>query len=146
MRKLFRFKYEPCKGDCYAWCDHLPQELNKLPTIRRTLTVEMMVKAHDRLCDNPEYSFGIDVNQQEGIFVGHFRTPEGTDVYASKSFEQAVHVLCDMVMQANIPPLSGACQYGDNGAEDLGREILKACTDEEYRKAHHTNCPCKKVA
>ena len=145
MRKMFRFKYEPCKGDCYVWCDSLPEELNKLSEEKRRLIVELMVKAHDRLCDNPDYSFGIDREDSSGMFVAHFRTPAATDTYLNSSFAESVETICAEVMKADIPQVSGACSYGDNGAEDLGREILRACTDLVYRKDHHDNCPCAKA-
>lgn len=146
MRKLFRFKYEPCNGTCYAWCDHLPNELMKMDEEQRHLTIRTMVAAHDRLCDNPDYSFGVDLDHNTGIFVAHFRTPTNTEIFANISFADVVKEVTDQVMSTEIPTISGACTYGDNGAENLGAEILKACLDLDYRQAHHDNCPCLKVA
>lgn len=31
MRKLFRFKYEPCNKTCYAYCSKLMKELRTTP-------------------------------------------------------------------------------------------------------------------
>src|SRR5271154_6137866 len=146
MRKLFRFKYEPCKGDCYAWCDHLPQELNKMTDEERQTTVALMVEAHNRLCDNPEYSFGIDQDNVTKMFVAHFRSPASTETFLSPDFGSSVRSVCQLVMATDIPQITGACSYGDNGAEDLGAEILRACVDIVYREAHHDNCPCQKMA
>lgn len=146
MRKLFRFKYEPCKGDCYAWCDSLPEELNKLSDVERKSVVQMMVGAHAKLCDNPEYSFGIDRDDVRGMFVAHFRTPAATDTFLHSTFADSVRAISTVVLAADIPQVSGACSYGDHGSEDLGREILRACTDLVYREEHHANCPCTKVA
>ena len=146
MRKLFRFKYEPCAGTCYAWCDHLPNELNKSTEEQRKALIEMMVKAHNSLCDNPDYSFGIDMDEKIGVFVGHFRTPEKTNVYAHVTFADCVTEICSVVLSEKIPVIKGACTYGDNGAEDLGKEILRACIDEVYREKHHQACPCHNVA
>jgi hypothetical protein len=142
MRKLFRFKYEPCKGDCYAWCDSLPNELNKLTDEDRQLLVLGMVKAHDRLCDNLEYSFGVDFDKDTQVFVAHFRTPTSTDIRTSSTFQGCVQEICALVLSTDIPQVEGACSYGDNGAEDLGREILRACTDIAFREKHHEECPC----
>lgn len=139
MRKLFRFKYEPCNGTCYAWCDFLPNELNKLTPAECEKTVAQMVAAHARLCDNPAYSFGVDFDD---LFVAHFRTPGSTDLFISNTFADCVDQVCKKVMDTEIPQVDGSCTYGDNGAEDLGREILRACTDEAYRELHHKNCPC----
>jgi len=146
MRKMFRFKYEPCKGDCYAWCDSLPEELNKLDEETRKHTVIMMVEAHNRLCDNPDYSFGIDRQDTTGMFVAHFRTPAATDTLLHNNFADSVKAVCQMVMETDIPQIAGACSYGENGAEDLGKEILRACTDLSFRKEHHDSCPCHKTA
>ena len=142
MRKLFRFKYEPCNGTCYAWCDVLPEQLNKMSDLDRKATVDTMVKAHNRLCDNPDFSFGVDMDDKTEMFVAHFRTPKSTETFLAKSFGECVQEVCKTVLAAEIPVMSGACNFGDNGAENLGAEILRACTDEVYRKAHHDACPC----
>ena len=146
MRKLFRFKYEPCNGTCYAWCDVLPEELNKMSDEERKSTIETMVEAHSHLCDNPDYSFGIDREDVTRMFVAHFRTPAGVETFLGKSFQESVQQVCSQVLKTDIPKVSGVCAYGDNGAEDLGREILRACIDEDYRKAHHDACPCHAAA
>lgn len=146
MRKLFRFKYEPCNRTCYAWCEVLPRELNRLPAVIRTKTINMMVEAHAKLCDNPDYSFGIDQDDRSGLFVGHFRSPAGVETVLHYSLAVTMRRVYRMVMAADIPKLSGDCTYGDTGSEDLGREILRACTDPEYLKAHHAACPCQLAA
>lgn len=142
MRKLFRFKYEPCNGMCYAWCATLSEELMKLDEQDRQDTVDVMVKAHAHLCDNPNYSFGVDLSEKTRTFVAHFRTPEATDTFCSDEFRDCVKQVCEVVLNADIPKVSGDCVYGDNGAENLGEEILRACTDLAYREEHHKNCPC----
>lgn len=143
MRKLFRFKYEPCNKTCYCYCSKLMTELRALPKERREYLVDTMVKAHDRLCDNPNYSFGVDVDENLNIFVGHLRTPISTDLYANTSFETAVLDVCNHVMKQDIPVMSGDCCFGDNGAESLGREILKFCTDVGYAEILESHCTCK---
>lgn len=37
MRKIFRFKYEPCNNMCYAWCDKLPSLLRDMDLNERTV-------------------------------------------------------------------------------------------------------------
>ena len=144
MQKMFRFKYEPCKGDCYAWCDSLPEELNKLSDSDRQFTIETMIKAHNHLCDNPEYSFGIDRDNKTGMFVAHFRHPKATDTYLLPDFKLAVSTVCNEVLSIDIPKVVGDCSYGANGDENLGAEILRACVDLVYRREHHENCLCAK--
>lgn len=146
MRKLFRFKYEPCNKTCYAYCAKLMTELRKLPQHERESLVSNMVEAHNKLCDNPEYSFGVDVDEQNNMFVSHFRRPESTDLFSSREFSQCVMSVCETVLNTDIPKVNGKCTFGDNGAEDLGREILKFCTDVGYAEVLENHCECKAVA
>lgn len=143
MRKLFRFKYEPCNKTCYAYCSKLMTELRALPQNRRENLVSMMVTAHNRLCDNPDYSFGVDVDEVNNVFVSHFRTPEKTNLHSHKEFEISVKQVCEEVMKEEIPVMVGECTYGDNGSEDLGREILRFCTDVGYQEVLNSHCECK---
>jgi len=143
MRKLFRFKYEPCNKTCYAYCATLMIELRKLSEAERLALVGGMVDAHNRLCDNPDYSFGVDVDEENHIFVAHFRTPQSTDLFGNRDFAKCVRVVCEKVMSTEIPPGTGECCFGDNGAEDLGREILKFCTDVGYAEVLEKHCECK---
>lgn len=143
MRKLFRFKYEPCNKTCYAYCEKLMKELRDLPKDRRESVVDKMVEAHNRLCDNPEYSFGVDTDEKDNVFVAHLRTPEKTDLFYSRNFEDTVLDVCNSVMKENIPQLEGNCCYGNNGAESLGQEILKFCTDVGYAEITSKHCECK---
>jgi hypothetical protein len=113
---------------------------------KRLKVVASMVEAHARLCDNPEYSFGIDLNEELNVFVAHFRTPKNTDTFVGPAFANVVAQITSAVLATDIPQSQGQCTFGDNGAEDLGREILKACQDEVYRKTHHDACPCHKEA
>lgn len=141
LRKMFRFKYEPCNGTCYAWCDTLVQRLREIPD--REDLVALMVKAHDRLCDNPEYSFGVDGNNAQTDFVAHFRTPERTDLYHGQDFAKVVESVCKAVLATEIPALVGACTYGASGAENLGQEILSYCTEDGYKRLQAEHCECK---
>lgn len=143
MRKLFRFKYEPCNKTCYAYCSKLMTELRKLSQNEREALVSGMVEAHNRLCDNPDYSFGVDVDETNDIFVSHFRTPQSTDLFSSKKFPDCVKSVCLAVMNSNIPRGTGECNFGDSGAEDLGTEILRFCTDIGYAEVLEKHCECK---
>lgn len=139
---MFRFKYEPCNGTCYAWCDSLIRRLREMDETKRRQLVQMMVDAHNRLCDNPAYSFGVDTDDKN-LFVAHFRTPEKTDLYSGTSFSEVVEQVCTAVMATDIPQVSGACNFGDNSTEDLGREILRYCTDEAFLELEARHCECK---
>lgn len=140
-RKIFRFKYEPCNGTCYAWCEALVHCLRNDPD--HTQLVNMMVEAHEKLCDNPDYSFGVDFSQKTGVYVAHFRTPDKLNVFASTSFREVVEDVCAAVMDEDIPFLLASCIFGGNGTEDLGREILRFCTDEGVKLLAEHHCECK---
>jgi hypothetical protein len=142
MRKLFRFKYEPCNKTCYAYCSKLMTELRALSQQGREALVAKMVEAHNHLCDNPEYSFGVDVDDNTNYFVAYFRTPEKTELFGG-TFEEVVTEVCTNVLQASIPQIQGECKFGDNGAENLGVEILKFCTDVGYQQVLADHCECK---
>jgi hypothetical protein len=118
-------------------------ELRKLSQNERESLVETMVEAHNKLCDNPEYSFGVDVDEENNIFVSHFRTPKSTDLFSNKEFSDCVKSVCGTVLTTDIPRANGECTFGDNGVEDLGREILKFCTDVGYAEVLAQHCECK---
>lgn len=143
MRKLFRFKYEPCNKTCYCYCSKLMTELRKLEQEDRQGLVASMVRAHNKLCDNPDYSFGVDMDDTDNVFVAHFRTPEKTDVFYNKHFAGCVMEVCNEVMKEKIPQLSGECRFGDNGSENLGKQILDFCEDVAYYKLLEEHCECK---
>lgn len=143
MRKLFRFKYEPCNRTCYAYCQILMRELRKLADKDRQQLVNAMVQAHNHLCDNPEYSFGVDIDEKENIFVGHLRTPKSTDLFSGRDFDSTIYKTCNAVLNTQIPQVKGDCNFGDNGGESLGQEILKFCTDLGYAQIKESHCECK---
>lgn len=83
------------------------------------------------------------VDDDNDVFVAHFRTPKSTDLFCDSLFSKAVHKVCKIVMDTDIPQLKGECNFGDNGAEDLGKEILKFCTDVGYAELNSRHCECK---
>lgn len=129
MRKLFRFKYEPCNGTCYVGPDPDDdmafQEFKTMTAVRKEILVSWIVKAHDKLCDNPDYSFGIDFCEETGIFISHFRTPAKTDIYSGKTLEECVLSLCKAVISTDIPQMNGLCNFGVSKNENLAERILK---------------------
>jgi hypothetical protein len=128
MRKLFRFKYEPCNGTCYAPEKIFFRELSELTQASRIEMVDTIVKAHDKLCDNPAYSFGIDLDEDLNVFVGVFVQPGRVDTFAGKTLEECVLKLCTAVINTNIPTQEGQCNFGNAGAENLAEKILAACS------------------
>jgi hypothetical protein len=125
MKKLFRFKYEPCNGTCYAHGSIFYEELRKLNPQRIKKLVTQIVAAHDKLCDSTEYSFGVDLCEQTGVFIGHFRQPARLDIYSGKTLESCVLELTQAVLSTHIPQDAGTCNFGNSGSENLAEEILK---------------------
>ncbi len=100
MQKIFRFKYEPCNGKCYAWCKVLPQELRKLDSLERSWLVKTMVDAHAKLCDNKDYSFGVDIDENNrSLFVAHFHSPDETTLFSGYTFDSVVNKVCARLWQ-----------------------------------------------
>ena|SRR5690242_8643131 len=127
MKKLFRFKYEPCNGTCYVWDDDFYEGLKKLSQSLREDLVNTVVRAHDKLCDNPQYYFGLDKCEKTGLFIGHFVQPTRLDMFSDTSLSQCILELCEAVIKTNIPEVKGICNFGQNGTENLAEIILKAC-------------------
>lgn len=126
MKKLFRFKYEPCNGTCYAHQPIFFEEMKKLNTEEKTTLVDTIVKAHDQLCDNPEFYFGLDLCEKTGLFIGHFIQPSRTDVFSGNSLRECITEMCEAVIATDIPKVEGLCTFGNNGNENLAQEILRA--------------------
>lgn len=126
MKKLFRFKYEPCNGGCYQYKDVFFMEMKKLSSTSKNEMVKLIVDAHDKLCDNPEYYFGLDMCEKTGLFIGHFVQPSRTDVFSGTTLEQCINDMCSYVISTDIPKLTGTCTFGDNGSENLAQKILDA--------------------
>ena len=124
MRKLFRFKYEPCNGTCYCYEEIFYEELRGQPHV--SSLIDLVVQAHDNLCDNPDYSFGIDKCEFTGIFVGFFRTPTRTETYTAYTLTGCIKQVCKDVIAEDIPVLEGVCNFGKSNTENLAEVIRKA--------------------
>ncbi len=127
MKKLFRFKYELCNGTCYQYDDIFYSELKGLSLEARVSLVGVVTKAHDKLCDNPEYYFGLDKCEKTDLFVGHFRQPTRLDLFSSANLSDVINEMASFVINTDIPQLIGECKFGNNGDENLSEIILSAC-------------------
>ena len=127
MKKLFRFKYEPCNGTCYVWDDDFYEGLRHLGAESRITLVNLVTKAHDKLCDNPDFYFGLDKCEKTGLFIGHFRQPTRLDIFTGTTLVEAINEMCDFIIATEIPQLEGICEFGNNGTENLANQILSAC-------------------
>lgn len=124
MKKLFRFKYEKCNGSCYTGGDDFYAELKPLSPEKKLSLVSEVVAAHNRLCDNPSFSFGLDKCEKTGLFIAYFLQPNRTDLFTDLSLETCIRDLCEFVMDTNVPTLKGVCEFGSHGNENLAELIL----------------------
>ena len=127
MKKLFRFKYEPCNGTCYAHQPIFFKEMKKLTLNERTTLVNEIVKAHDNLCDNPNYYFGLDLCQESNVFIGHFVQPDRLDTFSGKTLNECILKMSKHIINTEIPQLEGSCNFGHQGYENLSEQIMQAC-------------------
>lgn len=127
MKKLFRFKYEPCNGTCYAHQPIFFSEMKKLTPLEKETLVAVIVKAHDQMCDNPDYYFGVDFCEDTNVFIGHFTQPNRCDLYTANTLAECVSKMCKDVINTTIPIYKGLCNFGTSGNENLADQILACC-------------------
>jgi hypothetical protein len=94
MRKIFRMQYEPCNGTCYAWeddweddddsgprgggsssdgdSDILPLRALRFDQVRLKSIMTKLVAMHQELCGNKNLRYGIDLDEDNGLFIGSF--------------------------------------------------------------------------
>lgn len=125
MKKLFRFKYEPCNGTCYTYKPIFFNEMKKVENKKQL--VSKIVEAHDKLCDNPNFYFGLDMCEKTGLFIGHFVQPDRTDMFSGSTIEECTLEMSERVINTEIPEGTGDCVFGDSGDENLAQQILEAC-------------------
>jgi hypothetical protein len=138
MKKLFRFKYEGCNGTCYAWDSIFYEGLRKLKSDERQQLVAIVTQAHDKLCDNPNYYFGLDMCEKTGLFIGHFIRPTRTDLFTDSSLAGCITELTKAVIETDIPVLEGSCTYGRNGTENLAQQILAGVANVQRNNGSDT--------
>lgn len=129
MKKLFRFKYEPCSGTCYCPGDKFFEELNKFDEDGKKQLINKIVSAHDSTCDDPNQLFAIDYDENVGVYIGTVFDNGRLDLFSDKSFVSLVDALTSFVKKQNEgrASKSGNCVYGASGIEDLANIILKQC-------------------
>lgn len=129
MKKLFRFKYEPCSGTCYAPDDKFFEELKKLDEVAKLSLINKIVSAHDSTCDDPDQLFAVDYDETTRMYVGTAFDNGRLDLFSDSSFVNLVEILTSFVKKQNEgrTPKAGNCVYGASGIEDLANIILRQC-------------------
>jgi len=95
MRKIFRMKYEPCSGRCYARHEviQLQQISNDKQAIKQLLT--KMIKAHEPICGNENVSYGIDLDEENNIFIASFIHFGKLELFTDVDLISVMNKLCD---------------------------------------------------
>ena len=113
MRKLFRMKYEPCNGQCYAHDDVLKAaDIGCSPDEYRKV-LDGLVAIHERACGNADVWYALDHDDTTGVFVASFGHPEGLELFAGRDPRDVLGRLVDAVRTTCLPPADHTvCHHG----------------------------------
>lgn len=127
MKKLFRFKYEPCSGTCYAPEKKFFDELRALDLKSKNELIAKIVSAHESTCDDPTQLFAVDYDETTKTYIGTALIDGRLDLFSSNSFVDLIEVLTNFVKLQNAGKQRaiGSCVYGVSGIEDLTKIILQ---------------------
>lgn len=137
MRKIFRMQYEPCNGLCYAWdndddsagsgiggggsidddkdTDILPlRALRNDPTRLKSIMVKL-VAMHQELCGNTNIRYGIDLDEDRGIFIGSFWHYGKLELFTDTNHITLIEQMADFVL-----PFYQTEAYGEESKHDKG--------------------------
>lgn len=126
MRKLFRMKYEPCNGDCYAECAVVDLHSMKLSKNETADFFRRLLAVHLPACGNSNLMFRVDMSDEYNMFVATFEHYGQTDMFMSDSCKGAMNKLIDAVLvYYNSPAYSvdtakdpglghDVCHYGED--------------------------------
>lgn len=98
MRKLFRMKYEPCNGDCYAECAVVDLRSMKLAKNEAVDFFRKLLAVHLPACGNSQLMFRVDVDDEYNMFVATFEHYGVTDMFMSDSSKGAMTKLINAVL------------------------------------------------
>lgn len=117
MRKLFRMKYEPCTGQCYAYSDVMRIHTLGLDMKGAAEFLKRLLKIHGPSCGNESIQFRLDADEferdgyheaaQVGLvpctdkdtrFVASFYHYGSLDLFAGDTPLQAMNKMIDAVL------------------------------------------------
>ena len=150
MRKIFRMQYEPCNGDCYAWDgdddndsgsdsdgdDTLPLGPLRSDPVRLKRIMDKLVAMHQELCGNVNLRYGIDLDEENKLYIGSFWHYGKLELFTHKNLYVLVEIMADYVLafyqtdaykeESKHDKGLGhdVCHYGED--DDLRRFIVRA--------------------
>jgi hypothetical protein len=98
MRKVFRMQYEPCDGTCYAWDSRAPIEVileNDKP--RLNTLVKALTKIHEPACGNINIRYGIDLDEDNYLFIGSFYHYGHLELFSNKDIIVLLETMCQYI-------------------------------------------------
>jgi len=135
MRKIFRMKYEPCNGRCYAPDEVLNIKEFSMPLMDAAVLLDRIIKIHEPACGNDNLSYGMDYDEVSGVFIASFIHFGELDLFTSRSGLECMNSLIDGALSwyesdtakeklSSNPGVShSACQHGED--YDLRRFALR---------------------
>lgn len=156
MRKIFRMQYEPCMGTCYAWdndkddddrdtdrggtstsdddggdSDILPLHhlANDLPRLKALMT--KLVAMHQELCGNKNLRYGIDLDEDNQIFIGSFLHYGKLELFTETCHIRLIEKMADYVL-----PFYETDAYKEESKFDkgLGHDVCEHGEDDDLRR------------
>ena len=152
MRKIFRMQYEPCNGQCYAWDDDdddtstssggggggsdddddrdsdiLPLRALRNDPVRLKRVMDKLVAMHQELCGNKNLRYGIDLDEDNHIFIGSFWHYGKLELFTDKNHIALIEKMADFVL-----PFYQSEAYHEESKHDkgLGHEVCEHGEDD----------------
>jgi hypothetical protein len=135
MRKLFRMKYEPCSGRCYAPDEVIKLSNYNLSVVDAAILLERIIKIHEPACGNENLSYGMDYDEETKVFISSFQHFGMLDIFSATDGVSALNKLIDAALEffdseqgkelLRTNPGKGhdVCEHGE--ANDLRKFSLK---------------------
>lgn len=106
MRKLFRMKYEPCTGQCYAYSDVMRIHTLGLDVKGAVAFLKRLVAIHEPSCGNENIEYRLDVDEFHvrgsgpcERFIASFYHYGSLDLFAGGTPLEALNKLIDAALE-----------------------------------------------
>lgn len=98
MRKLFRMKYEPCNGQCYAYDEVLNVKNLGVDTETAAELLDRIIKIHEPACGNEQLAYTLDYDEETEVFVSGFVHYGALDLFADTTALGALNKLINAAL------------------------------------------------
>ena len=94
-RKLFRMKYEPCTGRCYAPSDVVRMDSFGADVEKMAMLLDKLMKIHEPACGNEHLGYGLDLCEETGLYIATFQHYGALEIFTSDKIFDALVKLAD---------------------------------------------------